>query len=163
MLTLSIRRFTIATVGLFALALTVACQGQAGAPDADDPVAITIEPDGNNMSYAETEFTVAPGQTVELTFSNTATSSAMVHNVVILNTLDNEVADRVGMAGMQAGEEHDFIPEDEAILAHTPLAQPGETVEVEFTAPDEPGEYRYLCTFPGHSSMMRGTMVVSTE
>ena len=48
-----------------------------------------------------------------------------------------------------------------SILANTKLAGGGETVEVTFTAPTEPGEYTYICSFPGHvSGGMKGTLTV---
>lgn len=121
---------------------------------------VAIEPVGNQMQYETTEFTVQPGQEVHITFENTATSPAMHHNVVVLNTDDSEVVNRVGQAAMTAGEEADYIPEDDAIIAYTPMSAPGETVEVTFTAPEEPGEYTYICTYPGHYQTMQGTMRV---
>ena len=36
------------------------------------------------------------------------------------------------------------------VLASTALIGPGETVEVTFKAPAAPGQYTYLCSFPGH-------------
>lgn len=111
------------------------------------------------MRFEQTEFTVKPGQQVRLVFVNTATSPAMQHNVVILT--DPNAVDRVGTAAMEAGEANEYVPTDEAILAHTSLAAPGETVEVTFTAPSEPGDYKYICTFPGHYVMMQGTMRVA--
>lgn len=119
---------------------------------------VTITPVGNEMRYEQTEFTVKAGETVTITFRNTADSPAMQHNVVVLR--DQDAINRVGTAALQAGQEQEFIPEDEAILAHTPLAQPGETVQVTFTAPEEPGDYPYICTFPGHYTLMQGTMRV---
>jgi azurin len=41
------------------------------------------------------------------------------------------------------------------------MSQPGEKVEVVFTAPEETGEYGYVCTFPGHWATMTGTMRVT--
>ena len=121
---------------------------------------IVLRPVGNEMRYAETEFSVQSGQEVTVVFENTATTPAMQHNVVILNSDDDAVVNRVGQAALTAGADAEYIPEDEAILAHTPLAQPGETVRVTFTAPTEPGTYRYICTFPGHYMLMQGTMTV---
>jgi azurin len=40
---------------------------------------------------------------------------------------------------------------------------PGEEEIVSFTAPKEKGAYEYVCTFPGHVAMMRGTMTVQTQ
>ena len=100
---------------------------------------------------------MAPGQQVKLVFENTAKSPAMQHNVVFV--ADEGSINRVGQAAMSAADT-EYIPEDDAIIAYTPLAQPGETVEVTFTAPEEPGDYPYICTFPGHYMMMQGVMTV---
>lgn len=64
---------------------------------------------------------------------------------------------------MQAGSTNDYVPEDDAVIAYTPMSQPGETVEVTFTVPEESGEYGYLCTFPGHWATMQGTMIVEED
>lgn len=123
---------------------------------------VTLQPKGNQLLFADTSFAVRPAQEVHLVFENTATGEAMKHNVVILNKApEDQVFRTVGIAGQKAGADNEFVPQDHpAILAHTPLAQPGETVEVRFTAPDEPGQYGYLCTFTGHWVLMRGTMIV---
>jgi len=125
---------------------------------------VTIEPDGNRMQYAKEEFTVAPGETVRLVFDNTATSPSMQHNVVIADAADEDLLQRIGQAGTQAGSNNDYIPQDgelqDRIIANTPMSEPGETVEVTFTAPEEAGEYGYVCTYPGHWATMQGTMIV---
>jgi len=46
------------------------------------------------------------------------------------------------------------------VLAHTKLLGPGESESISFTAPTIEGEYEYVCTFPGHFAMMRGSMEV---
>lgn len=117
---------------------------------------IVITPEGNKMTFETTEFSVQAGQEVRLVFDNTATSPAMKHNVVIVSSAD--AIKRVGQAAMS---EQDYVPDDEAIVAYTPLANPGETVEVTFTAPDAPGEQPFICTFPGHYMSMQGTMHVT--
>lgn len=121
---------------------------------------VEITPVGNEMKYEKTAFAVQPGEQIEIVLDNTATSPSMQHNVVLLNTSDDAAVKRVGEAGMRAGADAEYIPEDDAILAHTAMAQPGETVRTTFTAPSEPGKYAYLCTFPGHWSTMQGTMTV---
>jgi azurin len=112
------------------------------------------------MKYEQTEFTVPAGEEITITFENTATSPAMQHNVVVLNTDDDSVVNRVGQAGTAAADT-DYVPDDDAVLAATAMSEPGETVSVTFTAPSEPGDYRYICTFPGHYTVMQGTMTVT--
>ncbi|PEN14981.1 hypothetical protein CRI94_01420 [Longibacter salinarum] len=124
-----------------------------------EPIRVVIEPDGNQMLFAQDEFTAKAGQEITLVFKNTATSPAMVHNVVILNDNDDATINRVGQAALTASD-NEYVPEDDAIIGATALAKPGETVEVTFTAPSEPGKYSYVCTFPGHYSMMRGTLTI---
>lgn len=138
-----------------ALALFIfsGCGGDSG------PAEVLIKPVGDQMAYEQTSFTVSAGQTVNLTFENVATSPAMQHNVIILNTNDDAVVNRVGTAGMMAADT-DYVPADDAILAYTAMSGPGETKSVTFTAPTEPGSYTYLCTFPGHYTLMQGTMIV---
>lgn len=136
-------------------------QGSSATASAAGAKEITITPVGNEMKYEQTDFTVQPDQKVTIVFKNTATSPSMQHNVVVLNTNDDAAVQRVGEDGMAAGSKNDYVPEDPAVLANTPVAPPGETVKVTFTAPSEPGQYRYICTFPGHWATMQGTMTVS--
>lgn len=165
----TMRRWTF----LFAIVVSLGLLGCGGAESSPDETAraseridrtITLHPKGNLLKYEETEFTVAPGQTIKLVFENTATSESMLHNVVVLNESSRkELLWRVGEAGVEAGPENEYVPDDPAILAYTPMADPGETVSVTFTVPDESGEYGYLCTFPGHYVTMYGTMQVKTD
>lgn len=123
---------------------------------AAEVLVITIRPVGEEMKYETTEFTVKSGQKVKVVMENTATTPAMQHNIVItkIGTDTNEV----GMAAVAAGEAAGYIPVDsDAILYYTAIAKPGEKTEVEFTAPP-PGDYPYVCTFPGHFALMTGVM-----
>ena len=120
---------------------------------------MTITPIGNKMEFEQTAFTVKAGTEVTLTFENTATSAAMEHNVVLLTDNADATITRVGQAAMGAAA-NAYVPEDDVVLAATDLAKPGETVTLTFTAPNEAGEYAYICTFPGHYAMMQGTMRV---
>ncbi|HWK98781.1 MAG TPA: plastocyanin/azurin family copper-binding protein, partial [Parapedobacter sp.] len=56
--------------------------------------------------------------------------------------------------------EKQYIPSVPEVLHYTPLVNPGESFTLEFTAPTEPGDYPYLCTFPGHWRGMNGIMRV---
>ncbi len=121
---------------------------------------LTMTPVGNEMKFEQTEFTVQPGQTVHITFNNTADNPAMSHNVVVLRSTD--VINAVGQAAMGAAAT-DYIPaaRRDDIIANTSMSAPGETVEVTFTAPSTAGDYPFICTFPGHYMTMQGTMHVA--
>lgn len=102
-------------------------------------------------------FDVSAGARVELTFHN---DDDMLHNLLIVAPGSaDEVAVQAISLGL-SGAEREYVPETEDVLFHTALLQPGESGTIYFTAPSEPGDYTYVCTFPGHSFTMRGTMRV---
>jgi azurin len=137
---------------------------QSSGGNGDVAKTVTIHPKGNQMKYKETEFTVPAGKKVKLVFENTASSPSMQHNVVIAASGSTGLLKKIGQAGTQAGSTNDYVPQEgdltNQILAHTPIAKPGETVSVTFTTPSESGEYGYVCTYPGHWATMQGTMIV---
>lgn len=108
------------------------------------------------MAYSPERIEVPAGSVVNLTLNNTAESAAMIHNLVVIKAgKQTEVSE----AALAAGSSADYIPENENIIAATPLAQPGETVTVTFNAPDKPGTYQFICTYPGHTAM-KGVFLV---
>lgn len=110
------------------------------------------------LKYDETVLMVDAGAKVKLTFSN---SDDMLHNLVIVKPGD--AVDKVAELSMQLGlkgEEMNYVPESDLILYHTGILQPETSETLYFTAPKEPGYYMYVCTFPGHAQVMRGTLMV---
>ena len=161
---------SFAFIALLALAVGLAaCNGEEDVDEVADMdfrdaevAEVVIQPVGNQMLYEQEEFTVRPGQTVELTMDNIADAPAMLHNILIIDSDDDAVATEVNEAAQEVGAEGDYIPDHDAVIASTPIADPGEVTEVEFTAPDEPGEYIYICTYPGHyQAGMEGVMIVA--
>ncbi len=145
---------TLLLVGLFTLAFQ---HDKAREDRATEPTAVVeLKPEGDELKFATTEIKATAGTELTIKFVNT--SSLMPHTVVVLK--DNEAIEPVGMAAMEA-QEHGYIPQDhlDRIIAATEVAQPGETVEVTFTVP-APGEYPYICTFPGHYTLMQGILIV---
>jgi len=114
------------------------------------------------MQYDVKRIEAKPGELlkVQLTTVSTMAKSEMAHDFVLL-TKDAPV-DTFVMEASMARDNH-YIPKgkEKFIIANTALAGGGETVEVTFNAPKEPGEYLYICTFPGHYlAGMKGTLVV---
>jgi azurin len=86
--------------------------------------------------------------------------AAMSHNLVLLKA-GVDASQFVGSA-IAGGFAGDYLPPDkkDQMLASTPLAGVGETVEVSFKAPAA-GTYPFVCTFPGHYALgMKGNLIV---
>jgi|GEM_PF-987576 len=120
---------------------------------------LTIEatPD---LKFAPTEFSVPAGSAVELTLFN---PDNMYHNLVIV---EPDAADAVGtasdlMSAQADGLKKNYVPALDGILHSTPQLGLRRRHTLRFYAPEEPGSYPYLCTYPGHWRVMRGTMRVT--
>lgn len=116
----------------------------------------------DNMQYDVKTIEAKPGEKLKvvLTAISTMSKEQMAHNFVLLAKGTN--ADMFVMEASMA-KDKGYIPDSgkKSILAMTGLAGKGETVEVTFDAPKEPGEYLYLCTFPGHYlAGMKGKLIV---
>jgi azurin len=86
--------------------------------------------------------------------------NTMGHNWVLTTTADMQA---VASDAMAAGPNNKYLkPDDTRILAHTDMIGGGETDSVTFEVSklDAAGEYTYFCSFPGHSSIMKGTLKV---
>ncbi len=125
--------------------------------DTSDLTTVRIGTIPEKMKYDVAEFTVKAGKDIKLIFTN---SDFMPHNVVLVNPLKaNEVgqaAINLGAAGFDVG----FVPENKEILWASKLIDHKQEEVIEFKAPAVPGDYEYVCTFPGHHFVMRGVMKV---
>ncbi|MDR8390478.1 plastocyanin/azurin family copper-binding protein [Aliifodinibius sp. S!AR15-10] len=84
----------------------------------------------------------------------------MAHNWVLLDQGVNAQA-----FVNAANRENDYIPpaREKDIIANTGLAASGETVEITFSTPEEPGRYEYVCSFMAHfAAGMRGQLIVQS-
>ena len=112
------------------------------------------------LQFDQVRFTVSPGANVELRLSN---DDDMAHNMVI--TQPGSRLDIVNAAQKLAekGPEMNFIPKSSLVLWFIPVIYPGESKTIQFIAPEEPGIYPYVCTYPGHGFIMYGAMYVSED
>ncbi|MEO8196938.1 MAG: plastocyanin/azurin family copper-binding protein [Thermoanaerobaculia bacterium] len=114
------------------------------------------------MQYDVKTIQATPGESLKVTLTavSAMAKAEMAHNFVLLAKGTN--ADSFAMEAAMA-RDNGYIPKGKAaaILAQTTFAGGGETVEVTFNAPKEPGEYMYICTFPGHYvGGMKGKLIV---
>jgi azurin len=121
-------------------------------------VEIEIASVANTMTFDKKALSVPAGAEVHLVLKNHATMDTLPHNWVLVKT-GTEAS--VAAAGLKLGEPAGYVDvRDKDAFVHTPLAKPGQTSEVTFTAP-EPGTYPYICTVPGHYLMMKGVLTVT--
>ena len=130
----------------------------AGAFGADKVCKLEI---GSNdaMQFDKKELSVAADCTqVELTLhhSGKLPAQAMGHNWVLAKTSD--VAG-VASDGIAAGFANDHIKKgDTRVIAHTKIVGGGQTTSITFPTSGltKGGAYTFFCSFPGHSSIMKG-------
>ena len=110
--------------------------------------------------YSLNRFEAEPGQPVRLELMN---PDATPHNLVIV---EPGTLEAVGMAATEMAKDPEaaktgqFLPDSKSVLEHTRMLQANQTEVLRFIAPEKPGVYPYLCTFPGHWVLMRGEMIV---
>jgi azurin len=115
----------------------------------------------DNMRFSTTNIEATAGESLRVVVraQGAMPKIAMAHNFVLLQP-GTDAASFANEGAMHRGS--DFIPPGMAnrVIAKTPMAGAGETVDVTFTAPG-PGSYPFVCTFPGHAvAGMIGTLVV---
>jgi azurin len=60
---------------------------------------------------------------------------------------------KVANNAMAEGTHNNYVPSGKNVVAASPLAAPGETVEVTFKAP-APGAYQFISTFPDQGKLI---------
>lgn len=132
--------------------LTAMPAGWTNGPDAT--ITIGTEP---GLRFDLPSFDVQAGTRLKLVFDN---DDDMMHNLLVVTPGSGDrVGDQAIALGLNGPEQH-YVPEMEEVLFHTALLEPETEEAIYFTVPTEPGEYTYICSFPGHAFTMRGTMRV---
>lgn len=134
------------------VAITLSANGFAKTCD------LAIE--GNDqMKYNVAVLSVAADCTdVKLTLKHAgkAPKTAMGHNWVLTEAKDFNA---VMNDGIKAGPTQEYVPaNDKRVIASTKVVGGGESTEVTFktSALKKGGDYKFFCTFPGHSMLMNG-------
>lgn len=99
--------------------------------------------------------------TVKLKHTGKLPKNGMGHNWVLTKAADAQGA---GADGIAAGLDKNYVkPGDTRVIAHTKIIGGGETDSVSFdVAKLKAGEsYAWFCSFPGHSSIMKGTLTLA--
>ena len=120
---------------------------------------VRIEALAEQVSFDLRWFAVEAGKPVQIVFVN---PDAMPHNVVVGAPGSLETLGNLGgaMSMPSDPEAKPFVPDVPEVLQATRLVKQGETERLAFDAPQTPGEYVFVCTFPGHWTRMYGVMLV---
>ncbi|EDY84304.1 Copper binding protein, plastocyanin/azurin family [Verrucomicrobiia bacterium DG1235] len=111
------------------------------------------------LKYDKNSITVSAGERITLRFEN---ADAMPHNWILGRSgsynrigalADSELAD-------PAFSENGYVSKSDDIIAAIPTVNPKGQSETTFYAPNQPGTYPFLCTYPGHWKIMKGTLIV---
>ena len=128
----------------------------AAAASAAETETFTIKTLQGQMRYDVADIAVAPGAQVKIVFENT---DDMPHNMVFFQPGTDVVA--VSNKQMEKPEEalkRNWLPEDPRMWLHSQMVNPKQKEDIVFKAPDKPGVYPFVCTFPGHALAMQGRL-----
>ncbi len=114
----------------------------------------------SNLTFATTSFRARPGEAIRLTLVN---PDVVPHNWALLTPGSLE---KVGSLTNRYISDPDaplrhYVPDVPEVLAYTDIVSPRQEFSIHFRVPETPGSYPYLCTFPGHWSVMNGTLIVA--
>ncbi|SOD95381.1 plastocyanin/azurin family copper-binding protein [Spirosoma fluviale] len=121
---------------------------------ADQTLTVGTKP---GLKFDTDKLEVKAGSRIKLVFNN---NDDMLHNFVITKP---GAANAVGDAALRLnlnGPKMNYVPATPNVLYHTNILQPETSETIYFLAPAEPGDYQFVCSFPGHSSLMQGTLKV---
>ena len=132
--------------------------GRVGAFHAD--LALNLNTVPSKMAYDKTVLHAMAGQNIEIILNN---KDEMPHNLVLIEegSLDDfgKLVDKFLESPEAASKE--YVPNSRYVLGATKMIDPGEKGSIQMRVPDKPGDYPFICTFPGHWRMMQGILKVS--
>ena len=99
------------------------------------------------------------GEKIVFVFSNDDSSGTM-HNLAIITPGSRQAVLDAAIAMGAAGLKKNFVPEIPELLASTPQVAQGMKYTLYFAVPEEPGNYHFICTYPGHGLIMQGIFAV---
>lgn len=98
--------------------------------------------------------------TINFKHAGKLAKNVMGHNVVVAKTADMAGIDA---DGIKAGLAADYVKAGDArVVAKSKVVGGGETTTVSFSPAKlaAGGPYSFFCSFPGHSSLMKGTITL---
>ena len=135
-------------VGLFLSSLTAYTQRDT---------TITITASGG-LQYDQKRLLVKPNTRLKLRFWN---KDDMAHNLVVTRPNSRLRVVEFALALGEKGPEQHHVPSMDDVLAHTISVEPGNTDSLTVTVAE--GAYPFVCTYPGHGSVMYGVIYATRD
>lgn len=110
-----------------------------------------------SMTFDQDTIEVKAGTLIKLTFTNEGKDPKMIYNIVF--TKEGYSAQAAHMGG-KAGASGNYLPDSTLLLAASPLALPGQSVTLEFTAPDTSAVFEFVNTYPSETPLMKGKLII---
>ncbi len=126
------------------------------------PTMVVLHAVYEQMRFDKQLIVVETGRPVSITLQN---DDAMPHNLAILRP---GTLEEIGQAAEKMTSTPDalgrlYVPDSPKLLWATRMIQPSQTGQLIFDAPNEPGDYPFTCTFPGHWRRMAGILAVARD
>lgn len=112
------------------------------------------------LQFDVVRFRVPPGARVKIVFTNT---DDMNHNLLIVKPGTREQVVNKALQLGEKGPEMNYTPASGNVLWSLPVIAPEQSQTLEFTAPTTPDIYPFVCTYPGHGTLMYGAMYVTAD
>jgi azurin len=115
------------------------------------------------MRYDIPRIVVEPGKPFEIILEN---PDFMPHNLVVVKPGTRE---KVANAAARMKPEDDdgrgraYVPKSSDVVAATRMLEAGQRQTLTMTAPNEEGQFEYVCTYPNHWMMMWGQLIVTKD
>lgn len=132
--------------------------GKIGKLKAD--LRLSLNTVNQEMAYDKKTLYATAGQTVEIILNNV---DQMPHNVVVIRPGSLNAFGKMvdGYVTNPDAAKTGYVPKSRYVLGATEMIEPGKKGSLMFKIPDQPGRYPYVCTFPGHWTMMQGEIIVT--
>jgi azurin len=148
-------------ISISLIIMLFSCDGSetSGTLSATGEMLITVNVKGTSpadVRFEPNRINLKKGAKVKLTLNNQLKGEGMYENWVLVNL---GAGQEVVNDAMAAGSDNNYVAYGKNVIVSSPLAAPGQSVVVGFTAPGS-GSYNYISTFPGNFPKMIGKLVV---
>ncbi len=112
------------------------------------------------MKFDTEEIMAKTGEKIAIVLLNNDPTGLM-HNLAVCVPGSRQKVMAATLAIGPKAIEQNFIPDIPEVLASTPQVAPNRKFVLYMTVPAQPGDYPYICTYPGHAQLMFGNMKVT--